>query len=134
MQDTSPVEPGTFFEYSDAAFSAFCQSASHPPSDVAMIPANTPATIMQIAISMSVNPLFIPCISMCQKWLHLLHVILIPNNPESCYDNCMRMKDITIEEFVEVIRNIVIDELKKLTKEDTKKRIELLIEALREYR
>lgn len=46
----------------------------------------------------------------------------------------MRMKDITIEEFVEVIRNIVIDELKKLTKEDTKKRIELLIEALREYR
>lgn len=71
---------------------------------------------------------------MCQKWLHLLHVILIPNNPESCYDNCMRMKDITIEEFVEVIRNIVIDELKKLTKEDTKKRIELLIEALREYR
>ncbi len=58
-------------------------------------------------------------------------MILIPNNVESCYDNYMRLKDITLEELVEIIRNIVKDELKKLVREDIKAKIKRLMEALK---
>lgn len=69
---------------------------------------------------------------MCWKCIHLLHAILIPNNVKSCYDNYMRLKNITIEELMEIIRNVVKDELKKLVKEDIRAKIKRLMKALSE--
>lgn len=88
--------------------------------------------IMQIIISMRVNPLFMQCTSMYWKRLHLLHIILIPKNVESCYDKYMKVKDITLEELLEVIRNVVREELKKLVKEDIRAKVKRLMEALKE--
>jgi hypothetical protein len=43
----------------------------------------------------------------------------------------MKMEDITLEELVEVIRNIIKTEIEKLTMEDTKEKIKRLIKALK---
>lgn len=43
----------------------------------------------------------------------------------------MRLKDITLEELVEIIRNVVRDELEKLVRKDIIEKIKVLINTLK---